>query len=78
MTPLPEAPGAYAIAAACCAITGLLCLLAATITAICDHRKERRAMRTLTAPTATDDDPRRSPDWCWTHGCPISQCSPRH
>lgn len=24
------------------------------------------------------DDPRRSPDWCHAHGCPLSQCSGQH
>lgn len=24
------------------------------------------------------DDPRRSPDWCHAHNCPLSQCTQGH
>ncbi|MBZ6258149.1 hypothetical protein KVH22_21775 [Streptomyces olivaceus] len=39
-------------------------------------RKERTTMhRPARAPLAVDE---RSPDWCHRHGCPLSQCDPRH
>ncbi|MYR46620.1 hypothetical protein [Streptomyces sp. SID5910] len=38
-------------------------------------RKERSAVKPdHIAATAIDE---RSPDWCHTHGCPLSQCNPR-
>ncbi|MFD8611054.1 hypothetical protein [Streptomyces sp. NPDC059631] len=71
MHELPDTPGHAFLAAACCALAALTCLLAAAITATLEHRK---------APTTVSpvdpNDPRTSPDWCWTHQCPGSQCPP--
>lgn len=37
--------------------------------------RNRRAMNAdRLATLANTDDPQRSPDWCWTHGCHRSQC----
>lgn len=38
------------------------------------HRKEPTVQADHLARLAVEDDPRRSPDWCWTHGCHRSQC----
>ncbi|MGA5084073.1 hypothetical protein [Streptomyces pseudogriseolus] len=37
-------------------------------------KKRRRAMKPDHLARTAADDPRRSPDWCWTHGCHRSQC----
>jgi hypothetical protein len=57
MHQLPTTPGAYLLAALACAVLGLLCLLAATITAAYEHRHTTRTARHLLA----DDDSPHTP-----------------
>lgn len=38
------------------------------------NKKRRRAMKPDHLARTAADDPQRSPDWCWTHGCHRSQC----
>ena len=71
---LPDTPGLMFLAAACCALAALLCLLAAAITATLEHRKAPAMQPDTLAPIAIDE---RSPDWCHRHNCPLSQCDPR-
>jgi hypothetical protein len=72
---LPAEPGIYAIAALCCVLAGLLCLLAAAVTALAEHR---RAPAVAPDQLAVTEDEQRSPEWCWTHGCHSSQCPGPH
>jgi hypothetical protein len=50
----------------------------ATLAAAARRRRDRRILASLPPVTLPNDDPTRSPDWCWTHNCHRSACPGPH